>query len=491
MTNSQSRHQSLSSDSLDETVFTRLNANLIDQPHEASGLIGIARRDITPPFGIYGPVWGFSTHDGSSQGTHKSIYATALAITAKGASKPSVIVGVDLGTTGDLTGLEDQWIREDVIAQLDIPLSHLMLASSHTHGAPWPYRSRVDFPGGHLIEDYLNLLKSAILEASREAIETAEECILTFKPGRCDLAKNRNFADPADSTRYLTGYNPANQSITDDTVMVGRITRVSDNLIKGTVINYACHPTTLGGDNRLISPDFIGGMRDVMEANTDGAICLFLQGGSGDLAPAYQYVKDTSVADRYGHQLGYAGLSTLCGMYPAGHRLEYIKPIESGAPLGYWEPRSYEIPSKNSINYEIVGLPSKDWPNVDELDRQLEVESDFRIRERLLRKKTIANFTQGKSEIPTQIFAWAFGNLIFVGISCEIDVAWQQKLRAAYPEYAVIAVADVNYSAIGYIVREELCDLNLYQAWQPPYGKGSFTSIVNHCTRLMTKSLKS
>lgn len=161
----------------------------MDQPYEARGLIGIARRDITPPFGIYGPVWGFSTHDGSSQGTHKPIFATALVFSAKAASKPTVIVGVDLGSTGDLTGLEDEWIRRDVSEQLDIPLSHLMLASSHTHGAPWAYRSRADFPGGDLIEGYLNLLKSAILEASREAMETSENCIMTFKPGRCDLAK--------------------------------------------------------------------------------------------------------------------------------------------------------------------------------------------------------------------------------------------------------------------------------------------------------------
>lgn len=489
MTGSPSRPQWLSSDSLDENLLGNISESLIDQPHEARGLIGIARRDITPPFGIYGPVWGFSTHDGSSRGTHKPIFATALVFSTQAANKPMVIVGVDLGTTGDLTGLEDEWIRKDVSAQLDIPLSHLMLASSHTHGAPWAYRSRVDFPGGDLIEGYLNLLKSAILEASREAIETAENCIITFKSGRCDLAKNRNLADPANPSRYLTGFNPANQFITDDTVMVGRITRVSDNSIKGTVINYACHPTTLGGENRLVSPDFIGGMRDVMEAHTDDAICLFLQGASGDLAPAFQYVEDTSIADRHGHQLGFAGLSTLTGMYPPGQRLEYIRPIESGAPLAYWEPRSYPIPDNHSINYEVVGLPSKDWPSVGELDSQLEVESDFRIRERLIRKKTIANFTQGKDEIPTQVFAWTFGNLIFVAISCEMDVAWQKEVRAAFPGYSVIAITAVNYSAIGYIVREELCDLNLYQAWQPPYGKGSFDSLLKHCIRLITKSL--
>jgi len=480
----------LDSKSLNESPINDVVGNLVDQPHEARALIGIARRDITPPFGIYGPVWGFSTHDGSSRGTHKPIYATALSITPTPGQPATVIVGVDLGTTGDLTGLEDQWIREDVVKKLNIPLSHLMLASSHTHGAPWPYRSRAEFPGGEFIEGYLELLKNAIFESAKEAIETAEECIMTFKDGRCDLAKNRNLADPANPSRYLTGYNPANKSLADDTVMVGRVTRVSDNTIKATVVNYACHPTTLGGDNRLISPDFIGGMRDVMESETDGAICLFLQGASGDLAPSYQYVADTSVADRYGHQLGHAAYSTLLGMYPAGHRLEYVKPIESGAPLAYWEPKPYQIENKSSVNFEVVGLPAKDWPGVAELDRELEVEKDFRIRERLLRKKTIAHFTQGKGEIPTQVFAWRFGSLIFVAISCEIDVAWQQELRAAFPGYGVIAITDVNYSAIGYIVREELCDLNLYQAWQPPYGKGSFTSLVKHCSRLMTQSLQ-
>ena len=463
-------------------------ATLIDQSKEARLLIGVGERDITPPFGIYGPVWGFSTHDGSSRGTHRPIYATALALRASASSKPAVIVGIDLGTTGDLTGLEDEWMRKHITKELDIPESHLMLASSHTHGAPWPYRSRAEFPGGELIEEYLEFLRSAILNAAREAIETAEDCIITFRPGRCDLAKNRNLPDPADSSRFLTGYNPDNQHLADDTVMVGRVTRVSDGSIKATVVNYACHPTTLGGDNRLVSPDYVGGLRELMSANTGGAPMIFLQGGSGDLGPGYQYVADPAVADRYGAQLGHASMSALLGMYPPGQRLEYIKPIESGAPLGYWEPRDYEIGRDLVVESATVGLPAKNWPSPTELQAQLKVEEDFRLRERILRKLTIANFTQGKPEVPTQVFAWKLGRIIFVGISCEIDVGWQQEIRAAFPEYAVVAVSDVNYSAIGYVVREELCDKNLYQAWQPPYARGSFTSIVGHCKAMMSKA---
>lgn len=462
---------------------------LVDTPTEARMLIGVARRDITPPFGIYGPVWGFSTHDGSSIGTHKPLYATAMAFKSSPTSKPAIVVGVDLGTTGDLVGLEDEWIRAEVIKQIDIPISNLMLASSHTHGAPWPYRSRANFPGGEFIEPYLHQLKDAIIQACIEASETAEDAIITFKAGRCDLAKNRNLIDPANPDRYLTGYNPANNNIADDTVMVGRVCRTSDDEIIGTLVNYACHPTTLGGDNRLISPDYIGGLRDLMEANTNGAPCLFLQGASGDLGPAFQYVADTKVADRYGAQLGHAAMSALLGMYPPGHQLEYVGPIESGAPLAYWEPRKYQVPTNFVIENVVVGLPSKKWPSVAELESQLATETDPRLRERILRKKTIAAFSQGKNEIPTQVFAWRFGAAVMIAVSCEIDVRWQQDMREAFPNNDVVAITDVNYSAIGYVVQEELCDLNLYQAWQPPYGKGSFTELVKQCKSLIAKTL--
>lgn len=483
MSTSPSSPATFTQDSLSETPLPAGGSTLVDQPYEAACLVGVARRDITPPFGIYGPVWGFSTHDGSSRGTHRPLLITALALTPAGGS-PAVIIACDLGTTGDLAGMEDLWLRTQLSEELGIPMSHLMLASSHTHGAPWAYRSRQAFPGGHLIEGYLATVRDALVAASREAVETAEECIMTFRSGRCDLARNRNLVDPVHPDRFLTGYNPANHALADDTVLVGRITRVADGTVKATVVNYACHPTTLGGDNRLVSPDYVGAMREVVESHTSGAPCVFLQGASGDLAPAYQYVADTAVADRHGQQLGHAVVSALLGMYPAGQRLTYLRPIESGAPLGYWEPQSYHVPVNSSIIHETVGLPAKDWPGAAEIDQQLAATDDFRLRERLLRKRTIAVFTDGKGEVPTEILAWRFGRLLFIGISCEVDVSWQQSVREQFPDDAVIAMTDVNYSAIGYIVGEHLCDLNLYQAWQAPYARGSYSALLAHSLRM-------
>ena len=58
-------------------------------PFEGSADIGFSRRDITPPFGIYGRMWGASNHD-CSEGTDKPLYATAMAFRASAGEHPAL-----------------------------------------------------------------------------------------------------------------------------------------------------------------------------------------------------------------------------------------------------------------------------------------------------------------------------------------------------------------------------------------------------------------
>src|SRR5690606_7871979 len=108
-----------------------------------------------------------------------------------------------------------------------------------------------------------------------------------------------------------------------------------------TIINYACHPTTLAWDNRLISPDYVGAMRETVEAYTH-APCLFLQGASGELAPAEQYTGNTGTADKHGRSLGYSVLAVLEAMPPPGTELSFVRIVESGAPLAVWDHVPHE-----------------------------------------------------------------------------------------------------------------------------------------------------
>src|SRR5439155_2256435 len=151
---------------------------------------------------------------------------------------------------------------------------------------------------------------------------------------RCALAAHRDFWD-ADTKQFVCGFNPAGPA--DGTVLVAKAV-ADDGKVLGTVVNYACHPTTLAWQNTLISPDYVGSMRAVVEGYT-GSPCLFLQGASGDLGPRDGYVKETTVADRNGRQLGFAALSALEALLVPGTYFEYAGPVVSGAILGTWEHR--------------------------------------------------------------------------------------------------------------------------------------------------------
>jgi len=457
-------------------------------PSEGRALLGISRREITPPVGIYGRMWGASNHD-KSEGTHKALYVTALSIQKSSEDVPAVLVAVDAASLGDLTGREGLWLRARVKTALNLSDSHLMMACSHTHASPWAARSRADLPGGDLIEKYLEVIAVACIDSGREAIHRRQDAIITFATGRCSLAANRDLPDPDNPDRYLTGFNP--EAFADDTLLVGRITRVSDQMLMGTIVNYACHPTSLGWDNKLASPDYVGRMREIVEHDTDGVPCLFLQGASGDLAPAHQYESDGAVADHHGEQLGYASLSTLSGMYPAGEAIRFVRAVESGAPLGYWRPEPYSVPSNVRITAAPVSLPAKPWPSVTELDSQLAQATESFSRERIFRKRAIAQLLSGADSVTLNVYGWRIGKIVMVGVQCEVYSIWQRELRQEFPDHAIVAITCVDYEAIGYVIPDELHDLDLYTAWQPPFSKGGMRRLIEGCKKQIIEALKS
>jgi hypothetical protein len=65
------------------------------------------------------------------------------------------------------------------------------------------------------------------------------------------------------------------------------VIRVDDETGKprAIIVNYACHAVVLGPDNRMISADYPGYMARRVEREMPGALCLFTQGGAGDINP--------------------------------------------------------------------------------------------------------------------------------------------------------------------------------------------------------------
>ena len=293
---------------------------------------GLAQADITPPVGIYHRMWGAASHDRST-GMHRPLTASAVAFGSIGEDgRPSeleqILILLDhvLLWPAEMDRLVERASRRSGVSN-----ESLLVVFSHTHAAGLMGKERESLPGGELIPGYLKRLAATVGELISTARSGMRTATVTYGFGRCSLARNRDLWDHQ-LRRYVCGYNPDGRS--DDTLLVARVTGERDEPI-ATFVNYACHPTTLAWQNTLISPDYPGAMREVVERET-GAPCLFLQGASGDLGPREGFVGDVEVADRNGRQLGYAALSALCELPPPNLRFRYTGPRESGATLGTW-----------------------------------------------------------------------------------------------------------------------------------------------------------
>jgi hypothetical protein len=407
-------------------------------------------------------------------------------------------------------------VREGVLDALGLDPARLMIALSHTHAGPSLCREDADQPGGRFIAPYLNRLRDALIRAARQALSERRPATLTWSVGRCGLAQNRDLPDPAGG-RFLCGYHPSGApkvaesahhpptsaalamrlaamsvhsdgraSSPDDTLLVGRVT-LESGAIMATLVNYACHPTTLAWENRLISPDYVGAMRETVEAHTGGAPCLYLHGASGELAPRDQYTADTAVADANGRALGYAALSVLAGMLPPRTELIFDGVVESGAPLAIWKRAPAAASSHLAASCVEVELPLKpDFPTLEELDAALSACADRALIERLLRKRRIRQSLENVSAVQAPLWAWRAGDTLFAGHPNEAYSVLQTYLRQRFPEQAVVVMNVVNGHA-GYLPPESLYDEDIYPVWQTPMDRGCLEKVIAAAEQALDK----
>ena len=442
------------------------------------GLIGVAHRDITPPAGIYARNWGTATHD-VAEGVHRPLVFTVLVLEdLDRAAPPMALAAADLCAWDSP---EVEWsIRRPMMERLGTDERCIMINLGHTHaGGPiFVSRHLEGLPGCEHVHTFYEKIRRAAIEATGEAFLNRREATLTWSAGRCDLAANRDLSDPH-QPRYLCGFNPARSA--EDALVVGRVTDRQGNHV-ATLVNYACHPTTLAWENRLLSPDFVGALRELVESHTGGAPCLFLQGPLGDLAPREQYSGDPALADRHGRQLGYAVLSTLEGMLPPDTKYEYSGAVESGAPLAAWRYAPEEASRELRALKVTAELPLKpDFPRLAQFDEQLKTSEDRLQSEKLRRLKVMRKWLGDGDTARLPIWAWKVGSALLVGQPTEPYSCYQTELRSRFSGELVV-MGLVNGS-IGYQPPREVYDRQLYQVWQTPFAAGSLECSIEVAAR--------
>ena len=469
---------------------------------------GVARGDITPPVGMYHRMWGAATHDRST-GVHRPLAATVLAIrSADGPApeEPVLLVALDhcILSDADLTH-----IRDGVASATSVDAVRVHIALSHTHGAGLLMRDRATEPGGDLLIQYLDDLGRRVAELAAKAAQNLRPATITYVTGRCDLAAERDFYDEQ-AGRFVCGFNPAAPPA-DDTLLVARVVGRDDGGMIATVVNYACHPTTLAWQNTLVSPDFVGATRETVEAATGGAPCLFLQGASGELAPREQYTGDVEVADRHGRRLGYAALSALAALPPAaaGMRFAYKGPVVSGAVLGAWayEPAGAEIARATAWQYRswMIPVPYRtDLPTLEQTRAE---------RQRLLAEETEANQRSDEATardlharveqmtrqimrlealppgdaFPLRATAWRLGDAVWVFVAGEHYSLLQTRLRARVPGVPVLVATVADGWQPGYLPTAETYGKGIYQETIAMVAPGSLDRVIEDVAHQIQK----
>ena len=248
---------------------------------------GVARRDVTPPVGIYARSWGAATHE-VAEGVHRPLTATAAVFAPLDGDGPELaLVALDIGWL--------QYAPDERGLRASIRSGRASARSSCSSRCrtPTPARTRTrsstDKPGVELIQPYLDGLATHIARRDPRGAGagrggTRHLRLRPLRPRREPrlLGRGRGPVRLRLQPRRAGRRHPARR----------RASTGGDGAVLATLFNYACHPTTLAWDNRLLSPDYIGAAREVLEP-AFGAPALFFHGASGELAPRDDYVGDT------------------------------------------------------------------------------------------------------------------------------------------------------------------------------------------------------
>jgi hypothetical protein len=435
----------------------------------ARTVLVVAEADITPPVGISSNPWGKSS-SALSTGVHRALTATAIALRGE---RTRFIIGLDIGWIGchecDVVNFRGRVVRE-----LGIEIDDLLVNLSQTHKGPPFCIHEALREGKEFVPAFIEKTISSVIEICRKAQESAREVDITWGYGKCSLGTVR---DLPVGDQIVVGFNPELEP--DDTLVVGRVTDRAGKAV-ATLVNYGCHPTSVGWGSSLISPDYVGKAREIVESAT-GAPMLFLLGACGNVAPKIQYAADVAVADKNGEILGYSTLATLSGMLPPATEFRFTEVITSGSNLGGWDPVSIEPNSQISSKKVLAKLRHKELLNEEQMRERwapltaTESFLNFRIRKQFEMR---IDYVQGDGTVLHPIWFWRLGDAVVVAHCGEAYLEMARELRRRNPDLMLLFLDMTNGPGYIYVPTQIAYEQNTYQSQQSLLAPGGFEEML-------------
>jgi hypothetical protein len=257
--------------------------------------VGIATVQITPDEPVR--MAGYASRTKPFAGVNDDLYAKALAL-EDAAGHLGVIVTTDI--IGFTTAVAEP-ICKRISEKTGLAREQILLNAIHTHSAPTLRlgpEPRDDFSSADAKRTaaYTQSLQDRIVDVTSRALAKMEPARLSAGTGVANFVMNRR-----EVTRdgIILGFNP--RGLADRSVPVLRIDG-ADGKLRAVLFICACHNTTLGPNNMLISGDYGGYAQRAIEEQHAGVTAFMMLGCAGDANPHPRGTMD--MAREHGETLG-------------------------------------------------------------------------------------------------------------------------------------------------------------------------------------------
>jgi neutral ceramidase len=419
-----------------------LSAALFNAAAADDWKVGIATVKITPAQPLQ--MAGYASRTRPFERVNDDLYAKALAF-EDSAGHRAVIIATDL--IGFSAAIAEPICRQ-INEKTGLGRDQILLNSIHTHSAPTlsldPHE-REGFPAddARKTADYTRRLQEQIVDLAAGALADLKPARLSAGGGVATFVMNRR-----EVTRdgIILGVNP--RGLADRSVPVLRIDD-GDGKLRAVLFMCACHNTTLGPQNMLLSGDYGGYAQRAVEEQHPGVTALMMLGCAGDANPHPRGTMD--LAREHGVSLGKEVSRVLD---------EKLKPIRG--------------PLKTLL--QEVALPLAEPPPRDELARMAKTGPGYKQG---VARAMLALLDDGE-KIPTHYRAplalWQFGDdLTLVALAGEVVADYVPLLERALGPLDLWIAAYSN-DVFGYLPSKRVIEEGGYET-RGNYagGPGCFT----------------
>lgn len=420
----------------------------------SSLIAGIARANVTPPVGML--MSGYAARKTPAVGIHDELNTVALYIT-DGKTEAALITTDVIGISAEGTAR----VREACSNAAGVPGDNVFVAFSHTHGGPQTDLRRNDSVD-ELRKAYGTILVHKMAGALSEAKHSAVPVRMGYGRQDCSFAMNRRERRP--DGVVILGVNPDGPTAPFTDVI--RLDRLDTGNPLALVFSYACHGTTMGGDNLLYTADYPGRAKRFVDEQFPTALSAFMAGCSGDINPhprgEFRHV------EQHGRELGCAVTQAALGIEDA----DMVADARIAVARDQFKFPLAELPSLNEAKER---LKIAQATAVAEIEKAQKAAGDEPIDE----KKALDWFTERTLRgaealvealesgdidlgIEAETQALAVGDYAIVGMPGEIFVKIGKVVAEKSPFALTIPVSHAN-GAVGYVPTSDQVPLGGYE----------------------------